>query len=177
MPELFDTHDEDEFGPEPSLDDWNATMEDDTPPPDISQWEEVPTVPVVTHEPEPMPMLEPLREPSWRDCEPPIVHSVKFIDVYGRENLHVIRGDNLDEVLVHVRKLNAVLDAAKAKARQSAQSIPATVQHSTDPGVKPCPLPEHSGAEMESRISKKSGKPYWSHRMEDGELCFGWKQS
>ena len=32
--------------------------------------------------------------------------------------------------------------------------------------------PAH-GVQMESRVSKNTGKPYWSHRSSEGALCFG----
>jgi hypothetical protein len=40
--------------------------------------------------------------PSWRDREPAIVYSIKWVDADKHEHLHIGRGDTLDEVLLHL---------------------------------------------------------------------------
>jgi hypothetical protein len=53
--------------------------------------------------------------PSWRDREPAIVHSIKWRDSDNHEHLHIVRGDTLDEVLLHLRMIKAVIAAARAR--------------------------------------------------------------
>jgi hypothetical protein len=52
--------------------------------------------------------------PSWRDREPAIVHSIKWV-ADKHEHLHIVRGDDLDEVLLHLRTVKAVIAAARAR--------------------------------------------------------------
>ena len=75
--------------------------------------------------------------------------------------MHCARGDTLDEVLVHIRKLRAVIDAAKArdaKASEPAQT-PATDSRPDWCHVHDCA--------MKQRGDESQG--YWySHKAADG---------
>jgi hypothetical protein len=100
----------DDIADEPSLEEWTATLEDDTIPP------------------------VPSHTPSWHDHEPAIVHSLKWRDAGGIEHLHVIRADTLDEALVHLKKLKLCIAAAKSKV--SEPDLPPT----TDSRPDWCPI-------------------------------------
>jgi hypothetical protein len=53
--------------------------------------------------------------PSWRDREPAVVHSVRWRDSDHHEHLHIVRGDTLNEVLVHLKKVKAVIGPVRTK--------------------------------------------------------------
>jgi hypothetical protein len=62
---------------------------------------------------------------SWREREPAIVHSIKWRDNDGHEHLHIVRGDDLDEVLLHLRTVKAVIAAARAReTRDDVDDLP-----------------------------------------------------
>jgi hypothetical protein len=47
--------------------------------------------------------------------EPTTVHSVKWRDSDRHEHLYVVRGNDLDEVLLQLRKVKAMISAARAR--------------------------------------------------------------
>jgi hypothetical protein len=69
--------------------------------------------------------------PGWRSAEPRFVHSLKWFDQDGIEHLHVVRSDDLDDVLRQVRTVKAFIAASKARARDE----------------KPAPSPEPEQAD------------------------------
>ena len=103
---------------------------------------------------------------SWRDHEAPVVHSVTWTDAEGLNHMHCVRGDTLDEVLLHLRKVKVCIDAAKAKAK--------TQEPKADPELSSRRCELHD-VPMVKAISRKTGRPYASHMTADGERCFGRK--
>jgi hypothetical protein len=97
-------------------------------------------------------------QPSWRDREPAIVHSIKWRDHNGHEHLHVVRGDSLDEVLLHLRTVKAVM--AAARAREGTGEAPAASDT-----VPTCP--DHH---VPMRTSKYKGF-YCTHKTAEGVYC------
>jgi hypothetical protein len=163
--ELLDILDADELGAvgdacrgndledesEPSSGDLTRVFEDD--------------VPLTPEPPAPQQTPQVAHVPSWRNHEPPIVHSLKWHDADSIEHLHVIRADTLDEALVHVKKLKLCIAAAKAKS-------PSPAVNTKAPGsISPRRCEIHD-AEMTRRVSKKTGKLYSAHQGPEG-LCFG----
>ena len=96
--------------------------------------------------------------PSWRDREPAIVHSVKWRDSDHHEHLHIVRGDDLDEVLLHLRTVKAVI--ATARAHEGTVDAPATGD-----AIPACP--DHH---VPMRKSKYRGF-YCTHKTADGVYC------
>jgi hypothetical protein len=81
-------------------------------------------------------------------------------DASGIEHMTVIRADDLDELLLEVRKFKAIIDAAKAR---DAKAAAATAQTPKEPGsISPRRCEIHD-AEMTRRVSKKTGKLYSAH--------------
>jgi len=132
-----------------------------------------------------------LPRPSWRDREPAIVHSIKWRDSDHHEHLHIVRGDDLDEVLLHLKKVKAVIAAARARA-ETGDSIPASEEL---PQCRQVPSARHRSAdepdapratavrqddgreaapychEHDTRFFRnvwKNGRVSWSHRKADG---------
>jgi hypothetical protein len=103
---------------------------------------------------------------SWRDHEPPIVHSLKWHDGDGIEHLHVVRTDDLDEALRHILKVKLCIKAAQLKAQQKT-SEPAQAPV-TDSRPDWCPI--HS-IQMKERSNVK-GK-WFSHALDGGGFCKG----
>jgi hypothetical protein len=100
-----------------------------------------------------------LPRPSWRDREPAIVHSpLKWKDSDGHEHLHIVRGDVLDAVLLHLRKVKVAI--AAARAREGSGDAPATGDT-----VPTCP--DHH---IPMRTSKYRGF-YCTHKTADGVYC------
>ena len=96
--------------------------------------------------------------PSWRGHAPAIVHSIKWKDSDGHEHLHIVRGDDLDEVLLHLRTVKAVIVAARA--REGTGDAPATGD-----AVPTCP--DHH---VPMRQSKYKGF-YCTHKTAEGVYC------
>jgi hypothetical protein len=96
--------------------------------------------------------------PSWRDREPAIVHSVKWRDSDDHEHLHIVRGDTLDEVLLHLRTVKAVI--AAARAREGSRDTP-----TAGDAVPTCP--DHHVPMSAS----KYGGYYCTHKTADGGYC------
>jgi ribosomal protein L12E/L44/L45/RPP1/RPP2 len=96
--------------------------------------------------------------PSWRDREPAVVHSVRWRDSDHHEHLHIVRGDDLDEVLGHLKKVKAVI--AAARAREESGEAPAAGDT-----VPTCP--DHH---VPMRKSKYKGF-YCTHKTADGVYC------
>jgi hypothetical protein len=118
-----------------------------------------------------------LPRPSWRDREPVIVHSIKWRDGDGHEHLHIIRSDDLDELLLHLRKVRAAIAAARARDG-AGDSVPASEEL---PQCRQVRSALHRGAddpdaapychEHETRFFRnvwKNGRVSWSHRKADG---------
>jgi len=88
----------------------------------------------------------------------------------GREEQMVIRADDWDDFLEAKKKIDLVLKKRK-KEEVQAVSTPQTPQAPQEPAKSRwCSVHE---AVMTQSISKKTGKPYFSHRNEAGQICFG----
>jgi hypothetical protein len=146
---------EDEDEEEPTVDDWNATLDDsdgnvaDIPPADVAP---------------PKPEIASGHTPNWRDREPAIVHSLKWRDSEGIEHLHVVRADTIDEALVHIRTVKVVIAAAKAKAQQ--EPLASQTPHVHPDNDQPSFCRIHA-IEMKERSNAK-GK-WYSHALPNGE--------
>ena len=105
--------------------------------------------------------------PSWRDHEPPVVHSLKWCDAEGIEHLHVVRADTLDEALLHIRKAKACIDAARAKA---SEVNPRKVEDD-----RPQSWCAKHKTPMKQRCNTKGR--WYSHQLEDGSWCRGQSKS
>ena len=124
--------------------------------------------------------LAAMPRPSWRDREPVIVHSVKWRDNDGHEHLHVVRGDDLDEVLLHLRTVKAVIAAARARDAQpvdeelpQCREVPSAQHRGADEPDAPCASGESAPYchEHDTRFFRnvwKNGRVSWSHRKADG---------
>jgi hypothetical protein len=121
---------------------------------------------------------------SWRDREPAIVHSVRWWDHDGHEHLHVVRGDDLDEVLLHLRTVKAVIAAARARDAQpvgkelpQCREVPSAQHRGADEPDTPCASRELAPYchEHDTRFFRnvwKNGRVSWSHRKADGSgIC------
>jgi hypothetical protein len=115
--------------------------------------------------PDTVPMTTPADEapadmprPSWRDREPAIVHRVKWRDSDHHEHLHIVRGDTLDEVLLHLRTVKTVI--AAARAREGSGDAPAR-------GVAVPTCPDHHVPMRES----KYGGYYCTRETAEGVYC------
>jgi hypothetical protein len=100
--------------------------------------------------------LAAMPRPSWRGHAPAIVHSLKWKDSDGHEHLHIVRGDDLDEVLLHLRTVKAVIAAARAREGTG---------DATGDAVPTCP--DHH---VPMRQSKYKGF-YCTHKMAEGVYC------
>ena len=117
-------------------------------------------------EPIPFEVTQTSHTPSWRDHEPPIVHSLKWNDADGIEHLHVVRADDLDEALRHILKVKVCIKAAQLKAQKACDPAPTPT-----PDSRPDWCHVHNVA-MKQRGDE--GKGYWhSHKAADGSWCRG----
>jgi hypothetical protein len=116
---------------------------------------------------------------------------VKWRDSDHHEHLHIVRGDDLDEVLLHLRTVKAVIAAARARA---GTGDPASGEEELPP-CRQVPSARHRGADEpdapratavrqdDGRESApychehntqffrnvwKNGRVSWSHRKADG---------
>jgi hypothetical protein len=133
----------------------------------------------------------PKHTPSWRDHEPPYLHTLKWFDKeLGIEHLCCIRASNVDELWLEVRKVMALIKASKARQAEEqsrvASNTPSVAVTTTTPpptGSNPAPVqaeePElthchlHGGVFM--RLYTKNGHEWRSHRLADGTWCRGGK--
>jgi hypothetical protein len=101
---------------------------------------------------------------DWGQQWPQFTHNVGWLDTDGKQHSLTIRTDDLDELLATLTTVKNVIRASKAKAAASSQ-VPAP-----DSDVPPCPV---HGTPMIRKQSKRTGGIYFSHKMADGQLCFG----
>jgi hypothetical protein len=117
--------------------------------------------------------------PGWTNAEPRFVHSLKWFDQDGIEHMHVVRSDDLDDVLRQVRTVKAFIAASKVGAEKSVQADSAHSESQAEPeqaesayselepeGDDYCPT--HGRAKL--RPSKYGGV-FCSARMRNGEYC------
>jgi hypothetical protein len=121
----------------------------------------------VTFSPEPpAPQQTPHVAHDWRDQNPLYTHSLKWHDGDGIEHLHVIRSDDLDELLRQVKTIKVVIAAAKVRDSKADNPAPAPT---TDNRPDWCHV--HNVA-MKQHGDETQG--YWhSHKAADGSWCRG----
>jgi hypothetical protein len=104
--------------------------------------------------------------PSWRGRAPAIVHRIKWVDADKHEHLHLVRGDTLDEVLLHLRTVKAVIAAARTRdAHPVAEELPQGHERPMSDEQAPyC----HEHDTRFFRNVWKNGRVSWSHRKADG---------
>jgi hypothetical protein len=108
----------------------------------------------------------PLAAHGWRDQNPLYTHSLKWRDGDGIEHLHVIRSDDLDELLRQVKTIKVVIAAAKARDAKACDPAPVPTTNS-----RPDWCHVHNVA-MKQRGDETQG--YWhSHKVTDGLWCRG----
>jgi hypothetical protein len=117
----------------------------------------------------------PTTTPSWRDSEPVIVHSIKWRDADPHEHLHIVRGDTLDEVLLHLRLVKVTIAAARARAQDAqpdeasaCREIPSALHRGAeDPDTSPyCEV--HDTPYFKNTSKDGKNRVWWSHRLSDG---------
>ena len=80
-----------------------------------------------------------------------------------------VRSDSLQDLIADLCLIKAMVRQARAKAAERAPEQD-TPEPEPDGNARVCKV--HSVAMVE-RISKKTGRPFLSHRMPDDTLCFG----
>jgi hypothetical protein len=117
----------------------------------------------------PAPAPKPSR-PGWRNAEPRYVHSLKWFDTDGIEHLHVIRSDDLDDVLRQVRTVKAFIAASKARAQGVSRAEPEATEPEPEAGEQTdsAYCPTHGTSKL--RPSKFSGV-YCAAKLADGTFC------
>jgi hypothetical protein len=104
--------------------------------------------------------------PSWRDHEPAIVHSIKWVDANKHEHLHIVRGDTLDEVLLHLRAVKAVIAAARTRdAHPVAEELPQG--HELPMSDEQAPYCHEHDTRFFRNVWR-NGRVSWSHRKAGG---------
>jgi hypothetical protein len=118
----------------------------------------------------------PAGRPGWRDHEPLHVHSMKWVDADGIEHLHVLRSDDLDDVLKQMATVKQCIKAARAKAAEAKAAgaptppqAPAAAATPEPPAMEHCP--RHPQELM--RVHTKGDQQWKSHRLADGKWCRG----
>ena len=111
---------------------------------------------------------------TWHSREPRHVHSMKWVDAEGVEHMHVLRADDLDDVLKQMATVKQCIRAARAKAAEAkaAAQPPSPPATPEAPAATPEPMdrcPLHPGELM--RLHTKGDQQWKSHRLADGS---GW---
>jgi hypothetical protein len=118
---------------------------------------------------------------GWHTREPRFVHSLKWHDSEGVEHLHVVRSDDLDEVLREVRVVKQFIKAAKAQAEEHAVAVSTTTP---EPPQEPAEEPQKGYCTVHNlwmtlhHAKDGSGGQWYSHRVQvDGQWtwCRGGK--
>lgn len=103
--------------------------------------------------------------PKWRDREPRFVHSLKWLDAEGIEHLHVVRSDDLDDVLKEVRTVKAFIAASRSAAPEPAPNG-STV--SADVCLEHHAKCTRKGDVWLHKAGEVDGKAIWCRRKIDG---------
>ena len=109
------------------------------------------------------------------------MHSLKWFDTDGVEHLHVVRSDDLDEVLREIGMVKAFIKAARARDEKPASvpteapepQAPAPESKQVDSADEPEPedhdyCPTHGRARLRP---PRYGGVFCSARMKDGTYC------
>ena len=103
--------------------------------------------------------------PRWRDELAPYTHTLQRLDGDGHSHSMTLRSDSLQDLLSDLKLLKSMVKQAKQK---HADANPE--QRETQLERVVCKI---HGAEMERRVSRRTGGHYFSHKLADRELCFG----
>jgi hypothetical protein len=112
---------------------------------------------------------------TWHSREPRHVHSLKWVDADGIEHMHVVRSDDLDDVLKQMATVKQCIKAARAKAAEAAAAQPPTPPPAPAAAAAPeamerCPI----HGELMRLHTGKDGRQWKSHRVAaDGTWCKG----
>lgn len=87
----------------------------------------------------------------------------KFV---GKEEQYVVRCNDMGEFIQLIAQVNDFV------AKQPKEEAPPFVEQPVQTTQKKKFCPVH-GTPMEEHVSKKTGKPYHSHKDEVGAMCFG----
>ena len=96
-------------------------------------------------------------------------HHVQWLDSDNVQHGLTIRSDSLQGLLADLKLIKGMIRQAKAKAAEHAPPQ-ATQTPAPDSDEPPCKI---HGTPMVRRQSKRTGGIYFSHKMANGELCFG----
>jgi hypothetical protein len=105
------------------------------------------------------------KEPKagWTDAQAPYTMNVSFLDSDGFQISLTLRNGDLPALLGDLKLVKTL--AIKSRMQKEAKGeAPAEVETRT------CSV--HDVA-MVKALSRKTGKPYWSHDLLGGERCFG----
>ena len=122
-------------------------------PPCESDYEEAPIIDATPKAP----------KPGWTDAQAPYTMNVSFLDSDGFQISLTLRSGDLPALLGDLKLVKTL--AIKSRAQKEAKGeAPAEVETRT------CSVHDVS---MVKALSRKTGKPYWSHDLLGGERCFG----
>ena len=125
-----------------------------------SDYEPRPVIDIVSSKP----------QPKWRDQLAPVTWSMTYIDSSNISHSVTLRGDTEEEVLDMVKPLVAGIRKAKAKAKEAGSATETTAVPEPDSDVPPCKI---HGIPMQRRVSRRTQGIYFSHKLPNGDLCFG----
>jgi hypothetical protein len=159
-----------------------ASGQDDIPlynPVDGAFSDDEPIPFAVAPEPQPVAPVAAPKPELPRFAEPRFVHSLKWFDTDGIEHMHVVRSDDLDDVLRQVRTVKTFIAASKVRAEKSVQTDSAHSEPQAEAGQadsaydEPEPedndyCPTHGRAKLQP---SKFGGNFCTARMRNGEYC------
>jgi len=105
-------------------------------------------------------------KPGWRNQFAVFTHNLSWLDADGCSHSMTLRSDSLPDLLADLKALKAMIKAAK----QQHQAQQPAAQPEPDSDIPPCKI---HGTPMMRRQSKRTGGIYFSHKLTNGELCFG----
>jgi hypothetical protein len=105
----------------------------------------------------------PRPEPRWRAQFPQYTHNVSWLDSDNKQHSLTVRTDDLDELLSILTAVKRAIRASKAKSH-------GVTQEEQPEDTLRC---EIHNATMIRRWSRRTNGTYFSHRMQDGSLCYG----
>jgi hypothetical protein len=102
-------------------------------------------------------------KPGWTDAQAPYTMNVSFLDSDGFQISLTLRSGDLPALLGDLKMVKTL--AIKSRMQKEAKGeTPAEIETRT------CPVHDVG---MVKALSRKTGKPYWSHDLLGGERCFG----
>ena len=103
------------------------------------------------------------QQPSWRDWEPRHVHSVKWVDSEGLEHLHVVRGDDIDQILKDVAVVKLCIEHARTRAAKKRQQATQETPQASEqpPAAEPDPQKGWCAAHNVWMTRHQKGESAW----------------